>query len=68
MKDPRVEKLARVMIKYSLKIRKGQYMVLVGPPVAQPLIAECYREALRAGASCATTALADLPCACDAVP
>ena len=51
MKDPRVEKLARVMIEYSLRIRKGQYMVLVGPPVAGPLLLECYRHALRAGAN-----------------
>ena len=54
MKDPRVEKLARVMIKYSLGIRKGQYLMLTGPPVAQPLIAECYREAIRAGANVET--------------
>ena len=54
MKDLRVEKLARVMIKYSLKVRKGQYLMLTGPAVAQPLIVECYREALRAGANVET--------------
>ena len=57
MKDPRVEKLARVMIKYSLKIRKGQYLMLTGPPAAGPLILECYREALRAGANVETNIL-----------
>jgi aminopeptidase len=54
MKDPRVKKLARVMINYSLKIRKGQHMLLSGAPVTQPLMLECYRAALKAGANVET--------------
>jgi aminopeptidase len=42
------------MIRYSLKVRKGQYLMLTGTPEVQPLLAECYREALRAGANVET--------------
>ena len=54
MRDPRVEKLAKVMIRYSLKVRKGQYMMLTGTPETQPLLTECYREAIRVGANVET--------------
>ena len=54
MKDPRVEKLARVMINYSLRVRRRQYLMLTAPPAAEPLILECYRHALRAGANVET--------------
>ncbi|MBT3202653.1 MAG: aminopeptidase, partial [Phycisphaerales bacterium] len=54
MKDPRVAKLAKVMINYSLKVKKGQYMMLTGAPVSQPLLLECYRAAMKAGANVET--------------
>jgi len=48
--DPRVEKLAKVMIHYSLKLKRGQLLKIVGEPAALPLIEAAYREALTVGA------------------
>jgi len=48
--DPRVEKLARVLIHYSLQIRRGQQLRIAGSALAAPHIAAAYREALQAGA------------------
>jgi aminopeptidase len=49
MNDPRIEKLARVIVDYSVEVRKGDLVVLGGPPLAEPLIVELYRAVLRAG-------------------
>jgi aminopeptidase len=48
--DPRVEKLARVLVHYSLKLRRGQLCRIGGAALAAPHIAAAYREALLAGA------------------
>ncbi|HXF83569.1 MAG TPA: aminopeptidase [bacterium] len=48
--DPRITKLAGVLVHYSLKIRPGDLFRIGGPALAAPLIAEVYREALAAGA------------------
>ncbi|HEX4836384.1 MAG TPA: aminopeptidase [bacterium] len=48
--DPRVEKLARVLIHYSLGLRHGQLVRIGGPALAAPHITAAYSEALRAGA------------------
>jgi aminopeptidase len=45
-----VSRLAQVLVQYSLKIRPGQLVRISGPAVAEPLIAEAYREVLAAGA------------------
>ena len=50
MNDPRLEKLARLVIKYSLAIKPGDTICLQGNAIAEPLIKELYRAALRAGA------------------
>jgi aminopeptidase len=50
MADPRIEKLARVLVHYSLKLTRGQTVRIGGPALAAPHIAAVYREALRAGA------------------
>ena len=50
MVDPRVEKLARVLVHYSLALKKGQLVRIAGPAVAAPHLAAAYREALLAGA------------------
>ncbi|MBI3998334.1 MAG: aminopeptidase [Armatimonadetes bacterium] len=50
MRDPRLAKLAQVLVHYSLKVRPGQLVRIAGPAVAAPLIVEAYREALAAGA------------------
>jgi aminopeptidase len=50
MKDPRIEKLAAVLVHYSLKLRPGDWVMLEGPELAAPLLKAVYAEALRAGA------------------
>lgn len=50
MADPRQQKLAEVLVHYSLKIQKGDTLIIQAPLVASPLVREVYREALRAGA------------------
>ena len=50
MSDPRVEKLARVLVHYSLKLKRGQLVRISGASLAAPHIAAAYREALAAGA------------------
>lgn len=49
MRDPRLEKLADVLVNYSVGVKKGQSVRISGAPVAQPLILEIYRKVLLAG-------------------
>jgi len=48
--DPRVSKLAEVLVNYSLKLKKGQLFKINGEQVTLPLIEAVYAEALRVGA------------------
>jgi aminopeptidase len=48
--DPRVQKLAQVLIHYSLSVKPGDKVLIQAPANAAPLITEAYREAIRAGA------------------
>ena len=50
MTDPRVERLARLIVDYSLGLREGQVFRIDALDAARPLALECYRAALRAGA------------------
>jgi aminopeptidase len=50
MADPRLEKLAKVLVHYSLRIRPNDLFRISGAALAAPLIREVYREALGAGA------------------
>jgi len=50
VKDPRLTKLARVLVRYCLDVHRGDLFVIRGAPVATPLVAEVYREALAVGA------------------
>ncbi|MFI5401615.1 MAG: aminopeptidase [Planctomycetota bacterium] len=47
--DPRVAKLARVLVRYSTAVRPGDVVVIRGTTVGAPLAAELYREVLEAG-------------------
>ncbi|MDR5684359.1 MAG: aminopeptidase [Armatimonadota bacterium] len=47
--DPRVERLAEVLVRYSLVVKPGQLVRISGPALAEPLIVACYRHVLRAG-------------------
>ena len=50
MTDPRVEKLARVMVNYSLELKPGQKLWLRTTPLAEELNLAVYEEAVKAGA------------------
>src|SRR3954464_8962007 len=49
MRDPRLEKLADVLVNYSVGVKKDQVVRISGPPVAEPLIVELYRKVVAAG-------------------
>jgi aminopeptidase len=50
MSDPRVAKLADLLVNYSLELQPGQVVRIDGGTVAAPLVTELYRYALKAGA------------------
>src|SRR5690554_6016857 len=50
MRDPRVDKLAHLIVNYSLKLQKGEYVLITGSVVTSPLLTAMYREALKTGA------------------
>jgi aminopeptidase len=50
MPDPRVTKLARVMVNYSLALKPGQQCVIRTHPLAEELTLAVYEEAVKAGA------------------
>jgi len=50
MKDPRLEKLARLLTEYSVALKPREVVSIQGDSCAAPLIRECYRAALRRGA------------------
>lgn len=50
MSDPRIEKLAKVLVHYSLELRPGQQVVLQTEPPAQELSLAFIEEATKAGA------------------
>ena len=49
MRDQRLERLADVLVNYSVGVRPGQLVRISGPPVSQPLIVELYRKVIAAG-------------------
>jgi aminopeptidase len=50
MTDPRVAKLAQVMVRYSVPLKPGDLFRINATPAARPLVRELYREALLVGA------------------
>lgn len=50
MKDVRLQRLAGLIVGYSLEVRKGEYVFVQGNNVTEPLLRELYREILRCGA------------------
>lgn len=50
MPDPRVTKLAQVLVQYSLEVKPGDQFVLRTNPLAEELSLEVYKEAILAGA------------------
>ena len=47
--DPRIERWAKTLVNYCLEVQPGQMVLMIATPVAEPLVAEVYRETLRAG-------------------
>ena len=50
MSDPRVARLAQLIVSYSLGLEPGKLVRVDAPPVATPLAVEVFRAALAAGA------------------
>ena len=50
MADPRIEKLAKVMVNYSLELKPGHKLWLRTTPLAEELNLAVYEEAIKAGA------------------
>jgi len=48
--DTRIKKMAEVLVKYSLAIKKGDRFFIRSTPLAQPLVREVYRMAIKRGA------------------
>jgi aminopeptidase len=49
MTDPRTEKLARLLVDYSVGVKTGDRVLLTGALVTAPLMREIYRQVIRAG-------------------
>ena len=49
MGDPRVEKLAEVIVSYSVAVRPGDKVVIEGESLAEPLLKRLYVKVLQAG-------------------
>jgi len=47
--DPRINRWAKTLVQYCLSIQPGEILRMDGTPAAEDLIAEVYRETLRAG-------------------
>jgi aminopeptidase len=50
MSDIRLQRLAQVLVRYSLNVKKGDRLAIITGPDSAPLLREVVREALRAGA------------------
>jgi aminopeptidase len=50
MHDPRLDKLADVLVGYSTALKRNDIVLIQGAPVAEPLVLSLYRAALKAGA------------------
>jgi len=49
LRDPRYEKLANVLVNYSVTVKKGDLVEINGGAVAEPLLSEIYRAVLKVG-------------------
>ncbi len=49
MADPRIAKLADVLVHYSARVKQGDLVKIQGSALCEPLLAECYRAVLKAG-------------------
>ncbi len=49
MHDPRIHKLADVLVNYCTRVKKGDLVAVRGDPLAMPLIESVFEQVLRAG-------------------
>jgi len=49
MTDPRIEKLAHLLVNYSVAMRPGDKVLINGDTIAEPLLKAVYAEVLKAG-------------------
>jgi aminopeptidase len=49
MKDPRIKKLADLLVNYSVKVQPDDWVMIYGHMVAEPLVSEVLRSVLEAG-------------------
>lgn len=49
MKDTRYEKLAKILVNYSVEVGRGDLVEIDGLPITEPLLREVYRAVLEAG-------------------
>ncbi len=50
MKDPRITKLAEILVDHSIGVREGEKIIVKSSELGQPLVEEVYRMVLRRGA------------------
>ena len=50
MRDPRVERLAKILVGYSTEVKRGEVVSIDGENGAEPLLLAVYEEVLKAGA------------------
>lgn len=51
MVDSRISKFAKVLVNYSMSIKKGDFFLIDGTTISEPLIKEVYKEAILLGAN-----------------
>ena len=51
LNDPRIKKQAKILVDYSLKIKKGENVVILAEFVAKPLALEVYKLLIKRGAN-----------------
>jgi aminopeptidase len=49
MRDPRLDKLADVLVRYSTKVRRGDLVIILGDPTCMPAVEAIFEATLRAG-------------------
>jgi aminopeptidase len=49
VRDPRIEKMAKVLVEYSVAVNKGDVVVIEAPPVAEPLVIALCKAVIEAG-------------------
>jgi aminopeptidase len=50
VRDPRVERLAKILVGYSTEVKQGEVVSIDGESAAEPLLLAVYEEVLKAGA------------------